>query len=57
MLRLTAIKAVTSETVLDETLESLIDFVREVQQKDASIYTDYKEESAASYKRNLQGLL
>jgi hypothetical protein len=57
MLRLTAIKAVTSETALDETLESLIDFVREVQQKDASIYTDYKEESAASYKRNLQGLL
>jgi hypothetical protein len=30
MLRLTAIKAVTSETALDETLESLIDFVREV---------------------------
>ena len=57
VLRLTAIEAATSETALDEPPESLIDFVRKVQQKDASAYADRDRELTAGYERDSQGLL
>jgi uncharacterized protein YfdQ (DUF2303 family) len=53
VLRLATIEAATSETALDEPLESLIDFVRKIQQKDASAYVDRDRELTASYKRDL----
>ena len=49
---LTTIEAAASETVLDEPLELLIDFVRKIQQKDTSTYVDYNREPTASYKHN-----
>ena len=52
MSRLTAIEAAASETVLDEPPESLIDFVRKVQQKDASAYADCDGEPTAGYERD-----
>jgi hypothetical protein len=55
--RLTTIRAATSETALDEPLESLIDFVRKIQQKDASAYVDHDRELTTGYKYNSQGLL
>jgi hypothetical protein len=55
--RLAAIEAAASETALDKPPESLIDFVRKVQQKDASAYTDCDRELTAGYERNSQGLL
>jgi hypothetical protein len=55
--RLAAIRAATSETALDEPPESLIDFVRKIQQKDASAYVDRNGEPTAGYERNSQGLL
>jgi hypothetical protein len=55
--RLAAIEAATSETALDEPPESLIDFVRKIQQKDASAYVDRKGATTAGYERNSQGLL
>ena len=57
MLCLTTIEVATSETALDKPPESLINFVRKIQQKDASVYVNRKEANTASYKRNLQGLL
>ena len=39
--RFAAIKAATGETALGEPPESLIDFVREIQQKDASVHVDH----------------
>ena len=57
MLCLTTIKAATSETVLDEPPELLINFVQKIQQEDASTYVDRKEANTASYERDLQGLL
>jgi hypothetical protein len=55
--RLTTIRAAASETALDEPPESLIDFVRKIQQKDASAYVDRDREPTAGYERNSQGLL
>jgi hypothetical protein len=45
--RLAAVEAATGETALDEPPESLIDFVREIQQKDASVYVDHDGEPTA----------
>ena len=53
MLHLTTIKVATSKIVLDEPLESLINFVYKIQQKDTSIYIDYNRELTTSYKHNL----
>ena len=53
MLCLAAIEAAASETVLDEPLESLIDFVHKIQQKDASAYINCNREPTASYERDL----
>jgi hypothetical protein len=50
--RLTAIRAAASETALDEPPESLIDFVRKIQQKDASAYVDRDGKPTAGYKRD-----
>ena len=55
--RLAAIEAAAGETALDEPPESLIDFVRKVQQKDASAYADRDGEPTAGYERDSQGLL
>ena len=55
--RLAAIEAATGETALDEPPESLIDFVRKIQQKDASAYVDREGANTAGYERDLQGLL
>jgi hypothetical protein len=52
MSRLTAIRAAAGETALDEPPESLIDFVRKIQQKDASTYVDSDRELTAGYKRD-----
>lgn len=52
VLRLTTIEAATSEMALDEPLESLIDFVRKIQQKDASAYVDRDRELTAGYKHD-----
>jgi hypothetical protein len=57
MLRLAAIEAATSETALDEPPESLIDFMRKIQQKDASAYVDREGANTAGYERDSQGLL
>jgi hypothetical protein len=50
--RLTTIRAAASEMALDEPPESLIDFVRKIQQKDASAYVDRNREPTAGYKRD-----
>jgi hypothetical protein len=50
--RLTTIGAAASETALDKPPESLIDFVRKIQQKDASAYIDRDREPTAGYKRD-----
>jgi plasmid maintenance system killer protein len=55
--RLTAIKAATGETALGEPPESLIDFVREIQQKDASIHVNHDGKPTAGYERDLYRLL
>jgi hypothetical protein len=55
--RLAAIKAATSETALGEPPESLIDFAREIQQKDASVHVDHDRKPTAGYERDLHGLL
>jgi hypothetical protein len=55
--RLAAIRAAAGETALDEPPESLIDFVRKIQQKDASAYVDRDGEPTAGYERDSQGLL
>jgi hypothetical protein len=57
MSRLTAIRAAAGEMALDEPPESLIDFVRKIQQKDASAYVDRNREPTAGYERDSQGLL
>jgi hypothetical protein len=51
------IEAATGETALDEPPESLIDFVREIQQKDAYVHVDHDREPTAGYERDLHGLL
>jgi hypothetical protein len=55
--RLAAIEAATGETALDEPPESLIDFVRKIQQKDASVPVNYDGEPTAGYERDLHRLL
>jgi hypothetical protein len=55
VLRLAAIEAAASETALDEPPESLIDFVCETQQKDASVHVDHDGESAAGYEHDSRG--
>jgi hypothetical protein len=55
--RLAAVQAAEGETALEEPPELLIDFVREIQQKDASVHVDREGASAAGYERNSQGLL
>jgi hypothetical protein len=52
VLRLATIWAAASETALDEPSESLIDFVRKIQQKDTSAYIDRDREPTTSYKRD-----
>jgi len=50
--RLATIKAATGETALDEPPESMIDFVRKIQQKYASAHVDREGANTAGYERD-----